>query len=295
MDDAPPLAILRYRPDLPNYDREYDSTAELMEPFPQETDISHWDVFRDLVSIKVPTKELPHILKSRTAHIEHSISMWQRKTEAFFASLVRQELLYQAIRVPQVIRDSCFYAFRNPSEDAVILLRADSFFCAASGLDGYAYSYGNTLKLPRSTTDQRFSSPEWQLAAFSLHSRAFHVARALLQEIGRPDASFLELHEIRRFSCGRCESYSLLSWEEIVNHYVSEQTQWEKRKARTPPTEPEPSEIHIHDLAPQDKPLVELVTRKEYEALGRQQTQRKYQDFQRSQNKPNPDQRYIIW
>ncbi|KAG9077996.1 hypothetical protein FRC06_008597, partial [Ceratobasidium sp. 370] len=79
--------------------------------------------------------------------------------------------------------------------------------------------------------------------------------------MGQPDASFLEFRGIRRFSCGRCGSFTLGSWEGIVNHYIMEQIKWEKMQARIPTfTELDIAYNYAHELTPQHGPLVTLLT-----------------------------------
>ncbi|KAG9118842.1 hypothetical protein FRC07_006447 [Ceratobasidium sp. 392] len=127
-NEGPPLATMKHtlRIDPPD-EEKFGSTADLDEPFPQRTDILDWQVFQDLLTAEVPIKQLCSLLNRQRGDIEQEIFTWQRRTEKHLASLVRQDCS-NGIPKPQIIRDSLFYAVRNPSYDAAILLRADVFF-----------------------------------------------------------------------------------------------------------------------------------------------------------------------
>ncbi|KAG9121919.1 hypothetical protein FRC07_001904 [Ceratobasidium sp. 392] len=279
---APPLVTMKHslRVDPPNEDKP-NSTVDLYEPFPQRADISDWQVFQDLLTSGIPIKQFPSLLSSRRRRVKQDISTWQRQTEKHLASLVRQERR-NGIPKPKVIRDSLFYAVHNPSYDAAILLRADVFFYASSGLDNYAYSYGNALKIPRSVANDHPLSPNRRmLTVFQFHSRGSLIARAFLEEMGRRDASFLEFHGTQRFCCGRCESPSLMSWEQIVNHYVFEKSEWEKMRARVSTlAEHKITYNYVHDLEPQKNPLIKLLSCDKAAALKSNQARRLTQECQ---------------
>ncbi|KAG8762462.1 hypothetical protein FRC12_009020 [Ceratobasidium sp. 428] len=206
-------------------------SVSLPKPLPQEIDIGRWEVAQRLADTEFSGEDTSKMVLKHDEEIRRAVQTWQRTTEQYFASLVRQEYMDTQVPKPQIVQDLLDESFHKLSDDAAILLRADAFFRTGSGPTNYAYSYGNALEIPRPEKDKRFSSLYAQLTTFRLHSRALKTAQAMLQEMGRPNASFLEFFEINRFSCGRCRDFPPTSWENMVNHYLLEETRWEKRKA----------------------------------------------------------------
>ncbi|KAG8724431.1 hypothetical protein FRC09_018719 [Ceratobasidium sp. 395] len=247
---------------------EHDPSVSLPTPFPQEIDIGRWEVAQNLADTEFPVEKTAEMILEHDNEIWQAVRTWQRITESYFASLVRQQYTNTQLPKPQIVQDLLDESFHKLSGDAAILLRADSFFRADSGIADYAYSYGNALGVTRLEEDKRFSSLDAQLSTFRLHSRASNIARVMLQEMGRPDASFLEFSKIQRFSCGRCGDFLSKSWEEIVNHYLLEEAQWEKRKADF--AKVEIAYNHTHVLTPQSSPLTRLLTHEEAAALRRE-------------------------
>ncbi|KAG9121920.1 hypothetical protein FRC07_001905, partial [Ceratobasidium sp. 392] len=248
------------RTDPPDQEYEPSSTSGLIEPFPQEADISRWKVIQDLVSFEFTPRDAAKIVPEHE-EIWQTLEAWQRNIENYFANLVRQEHLGNDIPKPRIVRDSLVKSFHPLSDDAAILLRADSLFYAISGLPNYAYSYSNALAIPRSAVNKDISSPNWHLSVFQLLTTGSSIARVLLQSIGRPDASFLEFHEVQRFFCNRCGIFELMSWEEIVNHFALEQTKWEKMQDRIPTfKELEIAYNYAHNLTSANDPPIKLLT-----------------------------------
>ncbi|KAG8692711.1 hypothetical protein FRC08_009581 [Ceratobasidium sp. 394] len=259
-------------------EEEASQTATLVPPFPQDSDISDWEMIRTIIEQQYSAEEADEIFDKHREQIQQAISTWRREAEQYFAGLIRQEHPDQTIPKPQIIRDSVDESLQSLSEDAAILLRADSLFHAASGADGCAYSYHNALALPRSAEPrERHTSSyfNWDSSMFRMHSRGSLIARTLLQEIGQPDASFLEFREIRQFSCGRCGSIMLRTWEEMVSHYILEQAEWEKIQAHIPTfTELDIPYNCTHELTPKHDPLIKLLTTVEATTLRLQEARR---------------------
>ncbi|KAG8717328.1 hypothetical protein FRC09_014437 [Ceratobasidium sp. 395] len=240
---------------------------DLAAPFPQSVDVSRYELVHSLVETEFPLKDIAKVIQERTEEIEQEVSAWQRRSENYFIGLIQETNLSQVSKskVLRVSQDNSPYEL---SSNATLLLRADSFFRAGSGRAEYAYSYGNAMNLPRSDKDVRFASLDGQLSTFDFHSKGSSIARALLAEIGSPDASFLDFSGIRRFLCGRCGSSTLMSWEEIINHYLSEEIEWEKNQPLVPIfAKLEIAYNHVHVLTPQNSPLVRLLNATEASAF----------------------------
>ncbi|KAG8724773.1 hypothetical protein FRC09_014409 [Ceratobasidium sp. 395] len=223
---------------------------DLAAPFPQSVDISRCELIRSLLETEFPLEDTAKLIQERAEEIEQEVLTWQRKSEDHFVGLIQEANSNQVSKskMLRVSQDNLSHQF---SSNAIILMRADSFFRVGSGLAGYAYSYGNAMNIPRSDS---------QPPSFEFHSKGSKIARALLAEIESPDASFLDFSGIRRFLCGRCGSSTLMSWEEIVNHYLSEEIEWEKKQPLVPIfTQLEIAYNHVHVLTPQNSPLVRLL------------------------------------
>ncbi|KAG8777772.1 hypothetical protein FRC12_000205 [Ceratobasidium sp. 428] len=232
---------------------------DLAAPFPQCVDISRYELVHSLVETEFPLEDIAKVIQERTEEIEQEVLAWQRKSENYFIGLIQETNSIQ-VSESKVLRVSQDNSSHELSSNATLLLRADSFFRAGSGRAEYAYSYGNAMNLPRPDKDVRFASLDSQLSTFDFHSKGSSIARALLAEIESPDASFLDFSGIRRFLCGRCGSSTLMSWEEIVNHYLSEEIEWEKKQPLVPIfTQLEIAYNHVHVLTPQNSPLVRLL------------------------------------
>ncbi|KAH7332973.1 hypothetical protein B0J17DRAFT_140736 [Rhizoctonia solani] len=66
------------------------------------------------------------------------------------------------------------------------------------------------------------SSPKQpNLDHIRLYPEAQEVARAILAEMGRPDASYIEMKAVgSNFVCGRCHVTNHMTWEQLIKHYI---------------------------------------------------------------------------
>ncbi|KAG8787752.1 hypothetical protein FRC12_015312 [Ceratobasidium sp. 428] len=104
------------------------------------------------------------------------------------------------------------------------------------------------------------SGGRWKAKRFSRDNEASGVAKKLLAQIGRPDATSAETQAFgARFKCGRCTGGSSTTWDRLVQHYTEEQRQWKQALEKIPAN----SKIiyrNTHELGPGDpRPFARLV------------------------------------
>ncbi|KAF8597362.1 hypothetical protein BDV93DRAFT_479506 [Ceratobasidium sp. AG-I] len=138
-------------------------------------------------------------------------------------------------------------------EDVQILLRADTVF----------FSEGCSRFYPGILPDVRFKTT--QGAEQSFHSASFEpwggverddnasgVARALLRRLGLSNATYAEMMVFgAAFSCQRCPDGLPIAWNDLVNHFATEQSHWAQAQTKlsTFPSSPRPVFHNTHDLA----------------------------------------------
>ncbi|KAG9092251.1 hypothetical protein FS749_015893 [Ceratobasidium sp. UAMH 11750] len=69
------------------------------------------------------------------------------------------------------------------------------------------------------------------LGGFRRNAEVEKIVKLLLRDLGMPDATRLELMVKRSmFVCGRCTEKKLMTWDEIVEHYIQAPKDWEREK-----------------------------------------------------------------
>ncbi|KAG8765491.1 hypothetical protein FRC12_007469 [Ceratobasidium sp. 428] len=100
----------------------------------------------------------------------------------------------------------------------------------------------------------------WKAQRFSRDNEASAIAKKLLAQIGRPNATSAETRAFgARFQCDRCTGSSPTTWDRLVQHYTQEQRQWKQALEKIPSN----SKIiyrNTHELGPGDpRPFARLV------------------------------------
>ncbi|KAG8696696.1 hypothetical protein FRC09_008316 [Ceratobasidium sp. 395] len=131
------------------------------------------------------------------------------------------------------------YSERYIHRDTKVLLRADSIFMISES--GPVYFYPEVMdELERKLADNPGSRykreqnydydyydeepntiEQLDTSLLHVHYQAQEVARELLDRLGRPNATYLEMKAVgQRFVCARCWNEKPVGWVEIVDHYV---------------------------------------------------------------------------
>lgn len=105
--------------------------------------------------------------------------------------------------------------------DVRLLLRADSIFKAPKD--------SSLLFFPQVAADLSFRRAEvvikdsWSVNKVKRYSHAREVARALLECLGMPNATYLSVLNFgKRFICGRCYDRHPKNWKEMVCTHESD-------------------------------------------------------------------------
>ncbi|KAG8787925.1 hypothetical protein FRC12_015105 [Ceratobasidium sp. 428] len=145
-----------------------------------------------------------------------------------------------------------------------LLLRADTIF------KGHDVCHHYPTLVPHASCFGSFSGSRaqsernhrgrWKAKRIGRDNEASAVARKLLAQIGRPDATSAETQAFgARFQCDRCTGGSPITWDRLVQHYTQEQRQWKQALEKIPPS----SKIiyrNTHELGPGDpRPFARLV------------------------------------
>jgi hypothetical protein len=209
-------------------DEQSTTLVQHVGVFPDIADALAWPVVKDLHETDVPIPEMETQFELHRAEIDAEINDWILRVEAHMAELLRKgrvtDDLDDEAADPTLPVEAGTTAdpFKDVSADLKLLLRADSLFeSTKSGslpplaydvlvTSGYSYVY-NPLHPMRP-----FKAP-LDLTKFKRHTEAQTSARVLLEDLGKPDATHLEMRSAgQRYACGRCHDTVAKTWEEIV-------------------------------------------------------------------------------
>ncbi|KAG8727529.1 hypothetical protein FRC11_012975, partial [Ceratobasidium sp. 423] len=152
-----------------------------------------------------------------------------------------------------------------------LLLRADTMF---KSVDGFILYRTYPAIVPRAVPlGLVIGGPEglnygdrWNGSKFRRDDETSTVAKNLLARIGRPDAIAVEMKALGvNFRCGRCNRTLTDTWEDLVRHYTTEQTNY-KRAQEKIGAEPQSGFVfhNTHGLEPGNpKPFAHLMTPQE--------------------------------
>lgn len=182
--------------------------------FPAVADLLDRPIIKSLVEADVSIFEMEARFKRHQEEIDVCILEWRLRTERHLANLLRKGRVSDGLEPARAsilpVEGSEPDPFGNISADLKLLLRADSLFESASGSNLAPVTYYFLVSmLP-------IDKP-LDLTQCKRHAEAQMFARVFLAELGKPNASFLEMKsEGYGFMCARCHSNSILKWENMV-------------------------------------------------------------------------------
>lgn len=266
----PPILEARISPLAPHSVSDFNSpTVQISHQriSPLAVDLLEFPIIKRLVESDVPASEVEVRFQKHRQEIQVHVLQWRVQVESHLAGLLWRGRVSDGLAVAPAsilpVEESEPDPFDGVSDDLKLLLRADSLFDSAISLFQATVAY-NTLMLPHDF--EIFLGPQkaraLDLPGYKRHAKSQEVARAILAELGIPDACFLELRHIgQRFKCGKCQSDTAYTWEGIVRHYVDEQKDWERFRDYIPKAQKLGVTIqYVHALdADPETPLVQLL------------------------------------
>ncbi|KDN42434.1 hypothetical protein RSAG8_06751, partial [Rhizoctonia solani AG-8 WAC10335] len=234
--------------------------------FPAIADVHQWPVIKSLLDADTTADELEQGFNARREEIDAMVIEWRDKLHARLLGFL-PKLEGEIIRPTLVADDSD--PFQGLSDDMKRLLRADSLFSVYDWNDGphilnsprhLPYTYKDILRMSARDVhgfSDLVKQVQLPVDRIGPYPASQEVARELMQSIGRPNASYLELGcEVEGRSdfdeessyegewiCGRCIDTESKTWQEIVEHYVVERLKYRASRA-----EVAKRKITYHDL-----------------------------------------------
>ncbi|KAG9102603.1 hypothetical protein FRC07_010203 [Ceratobasidium sp. 392] len=211
--------------------------------------------------------------------IKEETNGWINNVETHLAELIRKGREEDELdaEIPEltlpVAGDSTTDPFESVTSGQKLLLRADSLFMSnrIGGLpppvvydaliaDGYRSQVTNPFQFMRPT------KAPLDLGKFKRHPEAQAAARILLEHLGKPNATFLEMKSAgKSYMCGRCHDIITYSWEELVQHYLQHKQTWgQAQKQQGELTRRGVTFRNVHNPAFEtNKPMVKIVSKEE--------------------------------
>ncbi|KAG9084015.1 hypothetical protein FS749_005566 [Ceratobasidium sp. UAMH 11750] len=125
----------------------------------------------------------------------------------------------------------------------------------------------------------------WRTSDVAYYPEGVVAAKALLEQIGRPNAAQFELQALGpRFVCGLCPDKWVRTWNEIVHHYAEALVHARLAQERSSQAQSSILYNNLHFLNPnsrakgKNKPLVIFYTRQEAEAIVSEQSKGRLSD-----------------
>ncbi|KAG9097879.1 hypothetical protein FRC07_010718, partial [Ceratobasidium sp. 392] len=260
---------------------------EFGNTFPNTSYALTWDCLADLCERELTVEEVEAELQERETQIAQTIMEWRTSLEQRLAEIFEGGDHREGNEDVVLTVGGSTELTDHLSRDLRLLLRADTVFTKPhppeSGLSGWhrhwdpSYYYPNLISSvqedfgglasffnPQPNLDQDFDVSE-----YGRHNEIEKLIKRLLRDLGMPDATRIELCALKsRFVCGRCAEKYPRSWDDLIEHYLSEKKAWNTRSYPREPSFPlrhPPMLRNVHDIEVQDnpKPLAEVVTQDE--------------------------------
>ncbi|CCO36450.1 hypothetical protein BN14_10585 [Rhizoctonia solani AG-1 IB] len=163
-----------------------------------------------------------------------SICDWKSDIHTRMAEMLRidEGVEGQLLTSRLIVRKDGLDPFRNLSDDLKLLLRADSLFTSVqpntqktiiASYDLAVEKIGYRFAFRDGMPSNPYKHPV-ELSRIRVHREARRVARVVLASMGMENACAAELNSAgRRYACARCHESQLLTWEELVSHFVKAQ------------------------------------------------------------------------
>ncbi|CAE6378298.1 unnamed protein product [Rhizoctonia solani] len=240
----PPLLKVKQRKSKPLYCYYTSWPVAQRDVFPFVQDALELPFIQEMNEDDVGVDEFRKALEAHQSEIETFVAEWQDQTRTRLVDLIRAEgREYPELLQPPKNMD--LGAFARLSDDQKLLLRADSLFYVDGGRSSSsvksAYGYERALRIAYpSCTDEPVEPWEPEVPDLDMIHRypaAQNVARELLADLGKPNASFVEINQLL-YSCERCHENEPMEWTSMITHYL-EQKQISARVEHhaTPPDE----------------------------------------------------------
>ncbi|KAG8685668.1 hypothetical protein FRC11_010239 [Ceratobasidium sp. 423] len=207
-------------------------------------------------------------LEEHRSEVGTYIVEWRDETRARLVDLLRdQNREYTELLQPPKNTDPDVFA--KLSDDQKLLLRADSLFYVDQAHPSTArrpYPYDKALRIAY-TNYAKYPAEPWELEGdpepeltdldlIHRHAAAQEVARDLLEDLGRPNASFVEVNQLH-YICERCHDKKPKEWTGIIEHYLEQKQIYAKVEKHSFALAQE-GIIYNNVHGPGDKPLVRL-------------------------------------
>lgn len=201
---------------------EKSTMVSLSAPFPKFADACRWTALEDLIEDEIPIPQLESLFAERRDQIDKEIFDWRQSVECDLVERMGMDRNLSELTEPELFLDPHNESFQDLSIHSMVLLRADTLFYSPTTSLKMPHSYGNVMALFRSErrieyTDEWFVGVAWNPSLIEYHAGASRLAGLMLESLDRPDATFLEFKDIRRFVCARCHDVELKSWEAMVS------------------------------------------------------------------------------
>ncbi|CAE6448141.1 hypothetical protein ACGC1H_001101 [Rhizoctonia solani] len=179
-------------------------------------------------------------LEEHQGEIEKFIAEWRDQTRTYLVDLIQEEdMEYAELLQPPRNMDSD--AFARLSDDQKLLLRADSLFYVDEPYSNPSvkrvYNYEMALRTAYPMSPEYPAEP-WELECESdyesdspdldiihRHAAAQEVARDLLEDLGKSNASWVEVDQLK-YSCERCHDRIPMEWTKMIEHYLKHKQIW---------------------------------------------------------------------
>ncbi|KAG9116822.1 hypothetical protein FRC07_007425, partial [Ceratobasidium sp. 392] len=229
--------------------------------FPEIVDALEWDTMQDLLEKDLPAGDMLDLVDAVRPEIVGKIYYWIHNVDTHLAGLLRQgrEEDELSAEVPEltlpVVGDSSTDPFEDVTSDQKLLLRADSLFMSNrigdrqpplvyDALVAFGYRTQMNLDLSRAW---RPSKAPLDLSKFKRHTKAQAVARMLLEHVGKPNATFLEMRTFFLTTTTTATAILLnnpaTSHKSVDNEIIMRQTRSSVRLAKAA-VKPEPGVSH---------------------------------------------------
>ncbi|CAE6485469.1 unnamed protein product [Rhizoctonia solani] len=204
-------------------------------PLPILGELLQYHVFKDLVETDRSLDATKAKFRASTNLINNAISKWRSRFEGYLIDLVNDgrnarrrdflmgnELTEETVPFSSQLTTAS-YAHITPGNN--VLFRADSVFSYNGHTPSFyprsfTSRFGGELTVTRplgggvTILDVICSSVEY-------HAEGVSYASALLKELGRPDASYIEMEALgERLICSRCPSLVVHTWTSLISHVL---------------------------------------------------------------------------
>ncbi|CAE6491888.1 unnamed protein product [Rhizoctonia solani] len=192
-------------------------------PFPDTYTALEWPFFKDIPKQEMSLEEVKVLFDAHREEVEKETEAWRTRIECRLTQKILLDESLPPLSDIVEVNGSTHSTMSLPPLTQ-LLLRADTIFATSkdTSFDDQILHY--PLFIP---TKDKFWSYGWPqticVNQYAFHTKACEVARALLQDLDKPDASGLEMNSVGKvFRCKRCTFLRPFNWDGIIKHYLYE-------------------------------------------------------------------------